>query len=36
MNIVVLKGAFNESYSNIYTCIAFNIQDTVIYVEENG
>ena len=34
MDIVIVKGAFNETYSNNATCIAFSIQDAVINVEE--
>ena len=35
MDIAILKGELNYRYSNNATCIALNIQDTVINVEEN-
>ena len=34
MDIVIFKGAINNRYSNITTCIAFSIQDTVIKIEK--
>ena len=30
MDMVIVKGALNDRYGNNSTCIAFNIQDTVI------
>ena len=35
MDIVIVKGALNDRYSNNPTCIAFSIKGNVINTEES-
>ena len=35
-DIVIIKGDFNNRYSNIATLVASSMQDTVINFEESG
>ena len=35
-DIVIIKGDFNDRYSNISTLVASSMQDTVINFEESG
>ena len=36
MDIVIVKGDFNDSYRNTGTCIAFSIKGTLIYIDQSA